>query len=195
MNGGEERLSRRPFPIITGWETASHPLPRFCAPTTWSSCTRSRGEGGREPGRRGLMQWVGPSRLPFLRFYWRSEAAVSPLRPFIRSKRGQRKSALHLLPPSASGFLPPSAMEGGNPGSSSVAARVSARQRALPPLAPTAAEPVVRGRGRGRGCGRGRGRGRGARGGRIGAPSSPPPAAPFLPAVHLGDDPCEFIIT
>src|SRR3954468_9837197 len=59
------------------------------------------------------MQWVGPSRPPFLRFYWRSEAAASPLRPFIRSERGQRKSALHLLPSSASGFLPPSAMEGG----------------------------------------------------------------------------------
>src|SRR3954463_13733613 len=140
------------------------------------------------------MQWVGPSRLPFLRFYWRSEAAASPLRSFIRSERGRRKYALHLLPPSASGFLPPSAMEGGNPGSSSVAARVSARQRAPPPLAPAAAEPIVGGRGRGRGRGQGRGRGRGARGGRIGAPPSPPPAAPFLPAVHLGDDPCEFII-
>src|SRR3954466_10300238 len=81
-------------------------------------------------------------------------------------------------------------MEKGNPGPSSVAARVSARQRAPPPLAPAAAEPAVRGRGRGRGGGRGRG----ARGGRVGAPASPPPAAPFLPAVHLGDDPCEFII-
>src|SRR3954470_18356527 len=52
--------------------------------------------------------------------------------------------------------------------------------------------PCTRGDGANRG--RGRGRGRGARGGRGGAPASPPPAAPFLPAVHLGDDPCEFII-
>src|SRR4051812_8493132 len=130
-----------------------------------------------------------PSRLPFLHFDWWSGAAVPPLRPFIRSGRGQRKSALHLLPSSAFGFLLPSAMEGGNPGPSSVAARVAARQRAPPPLAPAAAEPAVRGRGRGRGHGRGRGRG-----GRVGAPASPPLAAPLFPAVHLGDDPCEFII-
>src|SRR3954469_10383495 len=85
-------------------------------------------------------------------------------------------------------------MEKGNPGPSSVAARVAARQRAPPPLAPAVAEPTVRGRGRGRGLGRGRGRGRGARGGQGGAPASPPPAAPFPPAVHLGDDPYEVII-
>src|SRR4051794_26328989 len=81
-------------------------------------------------------------------------------------------------------------MEEGNPGPSSVAARVAARQRAPPPLAPAAAEPTVRGGGRGRG----RGRGRGTRGGRGGARASPPLAAPFPPAVHVGDDPCEFII-
>src|SRR3954467_3082464 len=83
-------------------------------------------------------------------------------------------------------------MEKGNPGPSSVAARVAARQRAPPPLAPAVAEPAVRGRRRGRG--RGRGRGAQGRGGRDDAPSSPPPAAPLPTAVHLGDDPCEFII-
>src|SRR3954471_16535379 len=87
-------------------------------------------------------------------------------------------------------------MEKGNPGPSSVAARVAARQRAPPPLAPAVAEPTVRGRGRGRGHGRGRGRGQGSRGrgGRGDTPASPPPAAPLLTAVHIGDDPCEFFV-
>src|SRR3954466_2052532 len=79
-------------------------------------------------------------------------------------------------------------MEKGNAGPSTVAARVAARQRAPPPLAPVAAEPAVRGRGRGRG------RGARGRGGRGGAPASPPPAAPLLTVVHIGDDPCEFFV-
>ena len=42
-----------------------------------------------------------------------------------------------------------SAMEKGNPGPSSVAARVAARQRISPSSAPVVAEPAIRGRGRG----------------------------------------------
>src|SRR4051812_34852871 len=58
----------------------------------------NRADAGRGSG-------SAPSRLSFLCFDWWSGAAVPPLRPFIRSERGQRKSALHLLPSSAPGFL------------------------------------------------------------------------------------------
>src|SRR4051812_22622657 len=152
-------------------------------------------------GLRWWRQGVGPTRvvvvgrpqspaLPPLQLVERGGRA--PTSPLYKERTGATE--IRTPSPSASGFLPPSAMEGGSPGPSSVAARVAARQRAPPPPAPAAAEPAVRGRGRGRGCGRGRGRGRGTRGGRGGAPASPPPAAPLLTAVHLGDDPCEFII-
>ena len=45
-------------------------------------------------------------------------------------------------------FLSP-AMEKGNPGPSTVAARVAARQRVPPPPEPVVVEPAARGRGRG----------------------------------------------
>src|SRR3954464_1164021 len=126
---GERTGSGRGLPGVRsppswGGEGSPLPSPRLCAPATWSPCTWGRGGGGREPGRRGSRWWVGPRRLPFLCFDWLRGAAEPPLRPFIRSGRGRRKSALHLLSSLASGFLPPSAMEGGNPGPSSVAARV-----------------------------------------------------------------------
>src|SRR3954468_24355896 len=157
---GKRMGSRRGFrgvrsPRSRGGERSPHPSPRLCVPATWSPCTWGRGGGGRGPGRRGSKWWAGPRQLPFLRFDWLRGAVEPPLRPFIRSGRGRRKSALHLLSFLASGFLPPSAMEGGNPGPSSVAARVTARQRAPPPLAPVVAEPAVRGRGREQGRGRG----------------------------------------
>src|SRR3954465_14321229 len=79
-------------PRSRGGERSPHPSPRPSAPATWSSCTWGHGGGGREPVRRGSRQWVGPSRLPFLRFDWWSGAVVPPLHPFIRSGRGQRKS-------------------------------------------------------------------------------------------------------
>src|SRR3954469_2805799 len=154
-------------------------------------------------GLRRRRQGTGPTRvevvgrpqspaLPPLRLVERGGRAPTP--PLYKERTG----ATGIRTPSPSflsfWFPSPTCNGGGNPGPSSVAARVSARQRAPPPLAPMATEPTVRGRGRGRGRGRDRGRGRGARGGRIGAPSLPSPAAPFLPAVHLGDDPCEFII-
>jgi len=88
------------------------------------------------------------------------------------------------------------AMEKGNPGPSTVAARVAARQRVPPPPEPVVAEPAARGRGRGRGRGRSRGRGRGARGrgGRGGAPAAPLPMMPFPTEGHVGDQPREFFI-
>src|SRR4051812_17581752 len=128
-------------PRSRGGEGSPLLSPRLYAPATWSPCTWGRAGGGRETGRRGSRSWVGPRRLPFLRFDWTSGAAEPPLRPFIRSGRGRRKSAPNLLSSLASGFLPPSAMEGGQPGPSSVAARATARQRAPPPLALVAAEP------------------------------------------------------
>ena len=82
----------------------------------------------------------------------------------------------------------PSVMERGNPGPSTVAARVAARQCVPPSPAPAVAEPAARGRGRGRG------RGARGRGGWGGAPASPPPAAPPPMEGHVRDDPCEFFI-
>src|SRR6187399_2278909 len=75
-----------------------------------------------------------------------------------------------------------------NPGTSTMAARVAARQRVPPSPAPAVAEPTTRGRGRGRG------RGARGRGGRGGPPASPPPTAPPPVEVHIGDDPCEFFV-
>ena len=49
-------------------------------------------------------------------------------------------------------FLSP-AMEKGNPGPSTVAARVAARQRVPPPPEPAVVEPAARGRGRGEAVG------------------------------------------
>ena len=47
----------------------------------------------------------------------------------------------------------PFVMERGNPGPSTVAARVAARQRVPPPLEPAVVEPAARGRGRGEAVG------------------------------------------
>src|SRR3954468_6446681 len=80
-------------------------------------------------------------------------------------------------------------MAGGNPGSSTVAVSVAARQCVPPSPAPAVAEPAARGRGRGRG------RGARGRGGRGGAPASPPPSVPPPLEDHVGDDPCEFFVS
>ena len=77
---------------------------------------------------------------------WGSRASTPPL-----YKEGEGESShipsvsilLHLC-----FFLPP-AMEKGNPGPTTVAARVAARQRVPPSQDPAAAEPATRGRGRG----------------------------------------------
>src|SRR4051812_5473218 len=140
---GKRTGSRRGFrgvrsPGSRGGERLPHPSPRLCAPATRSPCTWGRGGGGRKPGRRGSREWVGPRRLLFLRFDWLSGAAEPPPRSFIRSELGRRKSALlHHFFSLTPGPLSPTVMEKGNPGSSSVAARVATRQRAPPPpLAP-----------------------------------------------------------
>ena len=105
------------------------------------------------------------------------EGAAEPRpRPFI--KRGAGGTVPLNPSPSASPhscFLLSSAMARGRGDASSVAARVSARQRIAPPQELVAAEPAARGRGRGRGRGRRGARGRGGRGGRS---ASPPPTAP-----------------
>src|SRR3954463_9450389 len=124
--------------------------------------------GGGKPGRRWLGQRVGPGSLRLLCLDWPSGAAEPQPRSFIKSGRGGM--APRILPPSYSfSFCSslPFVMERGNPGPSTVAARVAARQRVPPSPAPAVAEPVARGRGRGRG------RGARGRGGRGGAPASP----------------------
>src|SRR3954471_8375144 len=86
----------------------------------------------------------------------------------------------------------PSVMERGNPGPSTVAARVAARQPVPPSPTPRAGhEGKGGGGGRGGGGGGGgRGGGAGRRGGGGGRPRSPPPVAPPPMEGHVGDDPC-----
>src|SRR4051812_19765068 len=88
------------------------------------------------------------------RLDWLSGAAEPPPRSFIKSGRGKGvphsfiSSFLRLLLP-----LLPSAMERGNPGPSTVVARVAARQRVPPSPAPAVAETTARGRGGGEAVG------------------------------------------
>ena len=152
--------------------------------------------GGGKPGRHWLGQRVGPGSLRLPCLDWPSGAAEPQPRSFI--KRGRGMASLILSSSSSFSFCSslPSVMERGNPGPSTVAARVAARQRVPPPPEPVVVEPAARGRGRVRGRGRGRGRGRSARGrgGRGGAPASPPPMVPFPMEGHVGDQLREFFI-
>src|SRR3954463_12690587 len=108
------------------------------------------GEGGK-PGRRGLGRRIGPGLLRHSRLHWRNGAVEPPPCSFIKSGGvGALHSSISLLQ-----LLLPSlsfAMETGNPGPSTVATRVAARQRVPPSPAPAVAEPAARGRGRGRGA-------------------------------------------
>ena len=91
----------------------------------------------------------------------RVRGAVPPLPLFIKGRRG---GTVPRTPPSSFSFnfcsSLLSAIKRENLGSSTVAARIAARQRVPPSPAPAVAEPATKGRVRGRG----RGRGRGARG-------------------------------
>ena len=122
---------------------------------------------------------------------WSSGVAEPRPRLFIRRKGGGRRpSILWRSSPRLDSFLP-FIMARGRAGASTVATRVSTRQRAPPSQEHVAAEPATRGRGRGRGQGRRGARGRGGRGG---APASPPPAVPPPMEGHVGDQTREFVI-
>src|SRR3954462_12021103 len=106
MNGGEARLSRRPFPIITGWGEVVPPV---------ASVLRAHHVVLMHSESRGRRQGVGPAWVDAV---GRPQSPALP--PLLLEEQGgrvptpplykERKGATEIRAPSpsASGFLPPS---------------------------------------------------------------------------------------
>ena len=170
-----------------------HPSPQFCTSATRPSCVWD-GKRWRRETRPSLVGVAGRSRFPTPLVVGLAEQGGRAPTPHLYKERAGRMASRILSSSSSFSFCSslPSVMERGNPGPSTVAARVAAQQRVPPSPAPAVAKPATRGRGRWRG--RGRGRGARGRGGRGGAPALPPPMMPFPMEGHVGDQPREFFI-
>ena len=141
-------------PQSRGAERSLHPSPRFCTFATRPSCAWGGKRWRRETGP-SLVRAAGRSRfLAPLVAGLAERCGRGPTPPLYKEGEGGMSSRTLLSSISSCFcFFLSLAMEKGNPGPSTVAARVAARQRAPPPPEPVVVEPAARGRGGGEAVG------------------------------------------